>query len=428
METYNISIIIIFILCSAIFAGLEVAFLASDKLMIELEKEKSNNIIKNKVLSFLLEKPSHILGTTLICLTVSIVVSSSYMSDMLHEILAPKLPSYLKNDVFLMILETFIITIITLLFAEFIPKSIVILNPNRFLYIFSIPLAIATILLYPLVSVLTYISNFILKYIFKQSYIETKPEFELKDFHSFLHKTIDITKKKNPTIMRAKMASNVIDFKKVRMRDCMVPRTEITAIEKKEGIQGLKKIFADSEHSKILIYKNDIDNIIGYCRLKDLLKKQKEISEILNPIIIIPETSFATEVLVKFIEENQSIALVVDEFGGTAGIVTLEDIIEEIFGEIQDEHDTEVLTEKKISNDTYLISARNEINYLNEKYNWNLPKGEYETIGGYITQIVEKIPHKNELIETENFKFIIIAKKSSYIETIKVIIKESKDE
>lgn len=425
MDTYNITIIIIFILCSAIFAGLEVAFLASDKLMIELEKEKSKNIITNKVLTFLLKKPSHILGTTLICVTVSIILSSSYMTDMLHEILIPILPPYLKNELLLLIIKTFIITIITLLFAEFIPKSIVILNPNRFLYIFSVPLAIATIILYPLVSVIIYISKFFLKYIFKQSYLEDKTEFELKDFHSFLKKTIDI-KHKNPTIMRAKMASNVIDFKKVRIRDCMIPRTEIRAVDQNEGIKGLKKAFIESEHSKILVYKNEIDDIIGYCHLKDLLKKPKEITPILYQIIIVPETSFASEVMVKFIEENQSLALVVDEFGGTAGIVTLEDIIEEIFGEIQDEHDTEELIEKKISEDTYIISARNEIDYLNEKYNWNIPKGEYETLGGYITQIAGKIPQKNEIIEAENLKFIITSMKSSYIETVKVILKEKK--
>ncbi len=423
MDTYNISITIITLLLSAIFAGLELAFLASDKLIIELEGNK--NTLTSKVMRFLLKHPSHILGSTLICTTISVMIYTSSMTELLESFLKPVIPTFLYNDFFLLLVNTIIITIITLLFAEFIPKSIIILNPNRFLHILSIPLWTITILLYPVVSIIIYISKFLLKYIFKQSYTDDKHEFELQDVHSFLKKTLE-HEDNSPTTLRAKMASNVIDFKKVRVRTCMVPRTEVIALDVESNIKTLTKAFIESEHSKVLVYKNDIDNIIGYCYLKDLLKKPKDIKNILNPISIFPETSYASEVMFRFITEHKSLALIVDEFGGTAGIVTMEDIIEEIFGEIQDEHDTEELIESKVSDDIFVLSARHEINYLNEKYNWNLPKGEYDTLGGLITNIAGKIPGPKETIQISDFKFIILSKKQAHINTVKIILKKNK--
>ncbi len=419
MEGFILIKILFLVSISAILSGLESAFLSADKLMLELDKQKTKNTIQIKALSFLLNKPSHILSTLLILVTVSMVLFSSTAADMFHSILIPLMPHSLQNDIFILILEILSITIITLIFAEFIPKSIVLLAPNKFLYFCAIPLALIVLILYPVVTVIILISRFLLSIIFRQKFTESRSKFQLQDFHSFLKNSIDI-EHKTPTVMRAKMASNVIDFKKIRIRDCMVPRIKIVAVNKNLDFDKVKEVFVKNEHSRILVYKDKIDEIIGYYHFKDLLKSHDKTLNI-HPITIVPETSYVSNLLVKFIDNNQNIAIVVDEFGGTAGVATLEDIIEEIFGEIKDEHDIEEEVTKKLSGNTFLISASTKIDDLNEKYAWNIPEGEYETLAGYIIYSLGRIPKKNETIKLGALKFLIVKKGVSYIRMIKVI-------
>ncbi len=404
---------------SAIFSGLEAAFLSADKLILELDKEKTKNIIQIKALTFLLNKPSHILSTLLILVTVSMVLFSSVAADMFHAILIPLMPHGLQNDIFILILETLFITIITLIFAEFIPKSIILLSPNKFLFFCAIPLTLIVLILYPVVTVVILLSKFLLSMIFRQRFTENKFKFQLQDIHSFLKNSIDV-ENKTPTVLRAKMASNVIDFKKIRIRDCMVPRIKMVSVNKNLDFDKVKEVFVKNEHSRILVYKDKIDEIIGYYHFKDLLKSHDKTLNI-HPITIVPETSYASDLLVKFIDNNQNIAIVVDEFGGTAGIATLEDIIEEIFGEIKDEHDIEEEITKKLSGNTFLISASTKIDDLNEKYDWNITEGEYETLAGYIIYSLGRIPKKNETIKLGVLKFLIVEKGVADIKMVKVI-------
>src|SRR5690606_16736192 len=218
---------------------------------------------------------------------------------------------------------------------------------------------------------------------------------------------------------------NAVEFRTIRIRDCMVPRTDIVAVEIGGSIAELKSVFIQSGHSKIVIYKDTIDDVVGYCHHLELFKKPKSIEEILTPIIIVPESALANELLVQFISERKSLALVVDEFGGTGGIVSMEDVIEQIFGEIEDEYDSDDLLEQKISDQEFLLSARHEIDYLNDKYDWNLPTGEYETLSGLILSRTEEIPRKGDTITVGEFSFTITNKLDHRIDTVKLKINPS---
>jgi len=403
---------------SACFSGIEIAFVASDKLQIELDNEKGK--LYGKIFSRFIKNPSQFIGTTLLGNTLALVVYGIYMANLIEPVLSQNLPMAVNSSTSILILQTIISTAIVLLTAEFLPKSLFLINPNFFLSIFAIPLYFIYWLLYPAVALIVKMSKFIIIRVLHLDFQEDKPVFGLTDLNEFIQSRFAEVNERAPVDVDTKIFSNALEFKTVKIRDCMIPRTDIRAVDLNDDISELKEEFIDSGFSKILVFKNNIDDIIGYCHSSELYKKPKNISSILTPIIIVPETILANELLIQFINDRKSLALVVDEFGGTSGIVTMEDIIEEIFGEIEDEHDEQALVEQRVDDNTYLFSARHEIDYLNERYNLNFPAGDYDTLGGFILSVTEELPEINEDIEIKPYRFHVVSMEENRIDLVRL--------
>jgi len=332
------------------------------------------------------------------------------------------LPPFLNNELLVFVLQTILATLVVLVTAEFLPKSLFMIHPNRMLSVLAIPFYIIYILFFPAVWLIVNLSKIFIEKILRLEYSEDKPVFGLIDLNQYIKRMIDNREDEKMQEVDAKIFTNALEFKSVKVRDCLVPRTELVTVSIDDTIEELKTAFVESGFSKVLVYKESIDNIIGFCNSIELFKKPETLSEILTPILIATETMPANELMIQFISERKNIALVVDEYGGTAGIVTIEDIMEEIFGEIQDEHDEEDLLEQKIDNNNFLFSARHEIDYLNDKYGFQLPEGEYETLGGLIFAIAEDFPDKNERFFVNEFIFTIDSIQDNRIDKIKLII------
>lgn len=425
MELYYWTVVIISLFFSALFSGVEIAFVSSNKLQIELQKKQG--FISGRILAKFLEQPSRFIGTTLVGNTIALVVYGIFMAYIIQPVLQANLPAIINNEATVLILQTIISTLLVLMVAEFTPKSFFMINPNWLLSLLAIPLIIIYYIMYPLVFIVVLLSRFMITHVFGLNYSEDKPVFGLTDLNNFIKSTLRADTTETKIDANTRMFTNALEFKTVRVRECMIPRTDIVAVDIEDDIDTLKDAFIESGHSKILIYRESIDDIVGYCASMALFKKPKEISHILSPILIVPETMLANELMIQFITEHKSLALVVDEFGGTSGMVTIEDIIEEIFGEIQDEHDAEDWIEQKIDEENYLLSARHEIDFLNEKYNWNIPVGDYDTLGGFILVVTENIPKVNDVIEVPPFIFTIMSMQDNRIDTVKVTIKSVSD-
>lgn len=426
MDIEVIYIIVVSIIFSAFFSGIEIAFVSADKLQIELQRKQGE--VAGKILSGFMNRPSSFIGTTLIGNTIALVVYGYFMAVLLEPPIARLLPQGLNEelaDILVLLLQTLVSTLVVLVTAEFTPKSLFLLNPNWFLNVFSIPIMIIYFVMYPLVWIITGLSHFIIRRVFGLSYSEDKPVFELTDLNNFIQRNMvshEDGKGDSNELVDTKIFNNALEFKTIRVRDCMIPRTDIEAVEIDDDIETLKKAFFESGHSKILVYRDSIDDIIGYCHSLELFKKPKDIASILSPIIIVPETMLANELMIQFITEHKSLALVVDEFGGTSGIVSIEDIIEEIFGDIQDEHDVEALIEQQLSPTTFKLSARQEIDYLNDKWGWNLPTGDYETVGGLLLAVKEDIPAVEEEISVGPYKFVVLDIQGNRIDMVRLEI------
>jgi len=420
MATIPLVIVILCLLFSALFSGMEIAFLSADKFRIELDKKQGS--YSAKILSTFYKGPSKFIITLLVGNNITIVIYGIFMALILEPVIKDWF-SFLEDSVMIVLLmQTAISTIVVLIFGEFLPKSISLINPNAILQAFSIPLMAISFLLSPIVLAINFISKFIIQKILRSEYSDDQPVFGLTDLNNFLKRHITSTDTDNNVEVSTKIFNNALEFKKIRVRECMIPRTDIIAIDIEDGMQALKNAFFESGHTKILIFKESIDEIIGFCHALALYKKPTEIEDILSPILIVPETMLASELLIQFTAERKSIALVVDEFGGTAGLVTIEDVIEQILGEIQDEHDTEDWIEERIDYNKFLLSARHEIDYLNENYKWNIPDGDYETLGGFILAITENIPSLGEVIKSPPFTFTIMGMNDARIDTVKVTI------
>jgi len=346
----------------------------------------------------------------------------------MDEELKPVLEHFMSSKVLILLISTFLSTMLILVTAEYLPKNIFRINPNRTLNLFAFPLTIVYGLLYPVVVITTGLSEFILKKIFRVRIEKENAAFTMIDLDHYVREGTSAHEKKAEMDHEIQIFQNALDFSSVKARECMVPRTEIIALDVEDGIEELKQKFIQSRLSKILIYAESIDNIIGYVYSKELFKNPESIKSVLLPVSIVPESMAASEVLTVFIQQHKSIAVVVDEFGGTSGMLTMEDVMEEIFGEIEDEHDKEDLIEKQISETEFIFSARLETDYINGKFRLKLPiLDNFETLSGLIMHYHESIPHINEEISIDGFMFTILAVTRTRIETVNLKVKKLDD-
>ncbi|MGB0980355.1 MAG: hemolysin family protein, partial [Croceimicrobium sp.] len=382
-------IIISTILASAYFSGIEIAFISSNRFHIELEQQKGTFIYR--IVGYLVNYPSRFIAAMLVGNNIALVVYGFYMP----EVLNPFLP--LDNPYLLLLLQTILSTILILIFAEFLPKAIFSTNANRLLEFFALPSGFFYFLFAPIVWLMIGISNFVMKYVMGMEEEEGQKAFNKVDLENYISERTEASDDREEVDHEIQIFRNALDFSERKAREFMVPRTEIVAMDLEDGIEKLSQEFIESKLSKIMIYKGSVDNIIGYVHSFELFKKPANIRSILRPVSFLPESMPAHETLNLLMRERRSIAVVLDEFGGTSGLVTVEDVVEEIFGEISDEHDTEDLLEQKVKKGEFLFSARQEIDYLNEKYGLDLPEEEgYNSLGGLIINHLESIPEKGE--------------------------------
>ncbi|PID95128.1 MAG: hemolysin [Bacteroidetes bacterium] len=412
-------VIVITILLSALFSGMEIAFLSANKLKIEIERNRG--LLSARVISWFSHNPSRFISALLLGNNIALVIYGIAIADVLHPLILRLLPDFMGNTHSLILfIKTIISTLIILFTAEFLPKIICKINPNSILKVLIFPVGIFYIILFPINQVFVLISEFILRKLFRIETMYQDYVFGYADLNSYLEEGVPEEESQHERPNEIQIMQNAIDFRKVKLRECMIPRTEIEALEVNTEIAILKQRFIETGMSRIIIYEEHIDNIIGYCHSYDLFGNPESIKTILKPILIVPETKLAHKVMTQFITNHRSIAVVVDEFGGTSGIVTMEDILEEILGEIEDEYDEDDNPDEEVkSKDGYIFSGRLEIDYLNEKYHFNLPEGEdYETLAGLIIHFHKSIPEEGTIITTGHFSFRILAASNHKIEKV----------
>nr|WP_314559907.1 hemolysin family protein [uncultured Capnocytophaga sp.] len=415
IDPVSVVIILITLVLSAFFSGFEIAYVSSNKVHVEILK-KQEGIIAN-VLTKLTRKPSKLLATMLVGNNVALVVYGFEMGKVMTAILPP----FFQNVVW----HTVISTLIILITAEFMPKVFFQIYANQLLKVFALPAYFFYLLFYPFSSFVMWISDFVLKVFFKTKGDYVPLSFSKIELVDYISEQMENAPEKNEVDSEVQMFQNALEFSGVKAREIMIPRTELVAVELNETIEKLIATFVSSGFSKILIYKENIDDILGYVHSFDMFKKPKNIKDVLIPIVNIPETIQINEVLNLLTRKRKSMAVVLDEYGGTSGIVTLEDIVEELFGEIEDEHDKEKFIEERISINEYLFSARLKVEYLNETYRLEIPESEeYETLGGFILVHTEEIPIQGEVIQIPPFIITIESCSQTKIEKVKLCIKE----
>jgi putative hemolysin len=413
--------ILVSLLLAIFFSGIEVAFLSANKIQIELLGKQGNPA--GLIMTFFAERPTWFIGTTLIGNIASLVFFGIFSTKAF--LFAIDKLAMASSVVIVVLFFTFVLMIIVLYTVEYLSKSFFVINSNKTIEILAYPFVLICAVLFPLVYIVISIAKFISVNILRLEYSMDKPVFGLTDVNQYL-KSIHRLKPVDQNIdLEKKIYTNALEFKSVRVRDCMIPRTEIISVGLEGGIKKLHQTFIESGHSKILVYKDSQDDVIGYCHSSALFKKPSQIEEILTPIISVPETMLAKDLMVRFINERKSLAIVFDEFGGTSGIVSMEDVIEEIFGEIEDEHDQDDRIEQPLDENTWLLSARLEVHYLNETYGWNLPEGDYDTLSGLILSYTEDIPKQGDTIKIPPFIFTIHSKAANRINTIRVTLDKS---
>jgi len=408
------------ILLAAFFSAMELSFIASNKLRIELDRKQGQ--FGSGIIALFTRNPGLYISTMLIGVNIATVIFSMLTADLIEAWLKNIIPS----EVIIFIIQTVITTIIILVFADFLPKSVVRISPNFFLSIMAVPTAIFYFLFYPVSKFTLWLANIIMRLFFG---IKTKTKeqenriFTRIDLDHFVNDLVETEEEKQEEHSSLKIFQNALDFSSVKARECMVPRTEIVALSLDSSTDELRQQFIESGHSKILLYRDSIDNMAGYYELKDILHGPADIASGMRKLPVVPETMTANKILRMLSDAKKSIALVVDEFGGTAGVITIEDVLEEIVGDIEDEHDTSDLVEKKLAEKEYVLSGRLDIDYLNEEYDLGLPESdEYTTLAGLILFAHGNIPKQQEKIRVGRNLFTVLKSSSTKVELLKLKI------
>jgi len=413
----NYLIIALTLASSAFFSGMEIAFVSSNKLRIELEKGKG--LLSARLVSGFIHHPSRFIGAMLVGNNISLVIYGIAAAAILGPVLQNALPASLATEVIILGFQTILSTLLILITAEFLPKILFRLNPNGLLNFFAVPVYLIYLILYPFMYFFLGLSELILRYIFGMKTGTVRYQFTAIDFDEYIRDFYNPAAAQVDEAPEMQMIQNVRDFHSTKVRECMVPRNEIIAVEDTISIEELHDLFIVSQHSKIPVYKESIDNLTGYVHLYDLFARPAGINSVVKPVMIVPETIPASNVLNMMISQRKSVAVVVDEFGGTAGMVTVEDLIEEIFGEIEDEFDVDELLVKQNSENEFILAGRLEIDYLNQEYFLNLPQSdEYETLAGLILSHHQSIPEIKEQIRIDRFIFTILEASGSRIDKV----------
>ncbi len=408
--------ILISLAFSAFFSGMEIAFISSNKLRFELDKKDKS--LTSRILDIFYSNPNQFISTMLVGNNIALVVYGLQMAI----ILEPFIAQIVNNEALIVLIQSIISTLLILFTGEFIPKTIFKLNPNFSLSLFSVPLLFIYVVLYPISKCSSLLSFVILKLIGVKNVSEGGQRTLGKvDLDFFIQQSIEDAPQNSEMDTEVKIFQNALDFSNVRLRDCIVPRTEIVACDKAATLEELRSRFIETGLSKILVYNDNIDDIVGYIHSSEMFKNPEDWTQNIRSVSIVPETMAANKLMKVLMQDKKSLAVVVDEFGGTSGIVTLEDLVEEIFGEIEDEHDIKSYVAKKISDNEYLLSGRMEIDTLNEKFSLELPESDdYVTIAGFILHFYQKFPKLNETIEIEKYTFKIIKVTATKIELVRM--------
>lgn len=409
---------------SAFFSGMEIAFISANKIHIEIEKKQDDFLAK--VLSRITKRPSKFIATMLIGNNIALVIYGLFMGELLMNWFMGMLPAtnsfvdWMLTD-FSLLTQTIISTLIILITAEFLPKVLFQIYANSLLKVLAVPAYLFYVLFSIISEFIIKVSDFILKTFFKTDGDETQLAFSKVELGDYILEQMETVEEEDEVDSEIQIFQNALEFSAVKAREVMVPRTEITAVELHENPKTLTKLFSKTGYSKILIYKDTIDNIIGYVHSYELFKKPKTIKSILRPVEFVPETMLIQDILNVLTKKRKSIAVVLDEYGGTSGIMTVEDIVEELFGEIEDEHDSTDLLEEQLDENSYMFSARLEVDYVNENYKLELPKNdEYETLGGLIVNETGEIPEQDSEIKIENFVFTVLEVSNTKIDLVKL--------
>ncbi|MFT6126670.1 MAG: CBS domain containing-hemolysin-like protein [Flavobacteriaceae bacterium] len=400
------------LILSAFFSGMEIAFVSSNKVHIAIEKQQSGFLAK--VLNKLTHRPSKFIATMLVGNNIALVIYGLYMGDLLVQFIA------LEGFIALLV-QTIISTVIILLTAEFLPKVFFQIYANSLLKILAVPAYFFYIIFSVISEFVIWISDKILKLIFKTEGDSVQLSFSKLELGNYISEQMNSIETTDDIDSEIQIFQNALDFSEVKSREVMVPRTEVVAVDIYASPKQLQSLFIETGLSKILVYKDNIDNILGYIHSFELFKKPKSLKSILIPVVFVPETMLVKDVLNVLTKKSKSIAVVIDEYGGTSGILTVEDIIEELFGEIEDEHDLLDHTETIINKDHFIFSARLDVDYINETYKLNLPENEnYETLGGMIVYYTEDIPDKDKTIDIEDYNFKILEVSTTKIELVEI--------
>ncbi|MBU2019816.1 MAG: hemolysin family protein [Bacteroidetes bacterium] len=411
----SILILALTLLFSAFFSGMEIGFISSNRLKVELDRSKGT--INGRILGFFYSGESRFIAMLLLGNNAVLVIFGIFAAILLNPILSNW---GIQGEVLILLIQTLFSTILVLIVAEFIPKALVQINPNNFLKYAALPMFLIYWILYIPTEIILFLSNVILK-LLGQVDESTEKVFSKIDLEHYVQDLNDRIKEEQDFGNEMQILQNALDFSSLKARDCMIPRTEIVSLEITENVADLQKLFVDTGLSKILIFRDSIDNIIGYVHSFEMFKKPTSIAQILLPIAFVPSAIPGKELLELFTKQSGNIAVVVDEYGGTAGMITIEDVIEEIFGEIEDEHDTEDWIEEVISPKEWIFSARADIDYINDTYHVRLPEHEeYDTLGGLIIYHLESIPEKGASLELDDFTFAIEEVSDRRIEMVRI--------